>query len=41
MYVYIQYYAIYDDNDDYIGVVEVTQNISDIQKIAGEKRLAE
>ena len=41
MYVYIQYYAIYDDNDDYIGVVEVTQNISDIQKITGEKRLVE
>lgn len=35
----IQYFAIRDDNGDYKGVVEVTQEISEIQNLQGEKRL--
>ncbi|MFV0380186.1 MAG: DUF438 domain-containing protein [Anaerorhabdus sp.] len=41
MYVYIQYFAVYDNNNDYLGVVEVSQNIQHIQSITGEKRLAD
>lgn len=39
MYVYIQYFAIYDNQGEYLGVVEVSQDISCIQSITGEKRL--
>lgn len=39
MYVYIQYFAIYDDQEEYLGVVEVSQDIQGIQNITGEKRL--
>ena len=39
MYVYIQYFALYDADDDYLGVVEVSQDIAPLQAISGEKRL--
>jgi DUF438 domain-containing protein len=39
MFVYIRYFAIRDENGDYIGTMEVTQNIKPIQEISGEKRL--
>lgn len=35
----IQYFAIRDDNGKYKGVVEVSQEISEIQNLQGEKRL--
>jgi len=38
-YVYIRYFAVRDENDEYLGVVEVTQNIKPIQEIKDEKRL--
>lgn len=38
-YVYIQYFAVRDENGQYIGVMEVTQDIKPIQAITGEKRL--
>ncbi len=38
-YVYIRYFAIRDENGDYAGTMEVTQNIKPIQEISGEKRL--
>ncbi len=41
MYVYIQYYAIYDQSGDYLGVIEVTQDIQPLQELTGEKRLME
>jgi PAS domain S-box-containing protein len=37
--IYIRYFPIYDDKDEYIGCLEVSQDITDIQKIEGEKRL--
>lgn len=37
--VYIRYFPIYDDENEYIGCLEVSQDITDIQKIKGEKRL--
>lgn len=38
-YVLIKYIALRDKHDAYLGVLEVSQEISDIQKIKGEKRL--
>lgn len=37
--IYIRYFPIYDDENEYIGCLEVSQDITDIQKIKGEKRL--
>ncbi len=39
LYVYIRYFAIRDENGEYVGTMEVTQNIKPIQEITGEKRL--
>jgi uncharacterized protein len=39
MYVYIRYFAVRDENGEYLGTAEVTQNIKPIQEIQGEKRL--
>ena len=39
MYVLIRYYAIRDKDGNYIGTLEVTEDISPIQAITGEKRL--
>lgn len=38
-FVYIRYFAVRNDKDEFLGVMEVTQNIKPIQEIAGEKRL--
>jgi len=37
--VYIRYFAVRDPTGEYLGCLEVTQDITDIQKIKGEKRL--
>lgn len=37
--VLIRYFPVYDENGEYMGVLEVTQEIGDIQKIEGQKRL--
>lgn len=39
MYVLIRYFAVRDEQGEYMGVVEVTQNIKPIQAITGQKRL--
>ncbi len=38
-YVYIRYFAVRDQQGQYLGVLEVTQDIKPIQEITGEKRL--
>jgi len=38
-YVYIRYFPVRDKDGNYLGCLEVTQDVSDIQKIKGEKRL--
>ncbi|NPC92929.1 DUF438 domain-containing protein [Bacillus sp. WMMC1349] len=38
-YVYIRYFAVRDENNNYIGTLEFTQNIGPIQEITGEKRI--
>ena len=37
--ILIQYFALRDSDGKYLGCLEVTQDIADIQKIRGEKRL--
>jgi DUF438 domain-containing protein len=38
-YVYIRYFAVRDEKGEYLGILEVTQDIKPIQEITGEKRL--
>lgn len=38
-FIFIRYYAVRNDKGEYIGVLEVTQDIKPIQDIRGEKRL--
>ena len=37
--IYIRYFAMRDETGKYMGTLEVTQDITEIQKIEGEKRL--
>jgi len=38
-YILIRYYAVRSHEGEYLGVLEVTQDINPIQEITGEKRL--
>lgn len=38
-FVFIRYYAVRNEAGEYLGVLEVTQDIAPLQKITGEKRL--
>jgi DUF438 domain-containing protein len=38
-YVYIRYFAVRNTNGEYLGTMEVTQDIQPVQEISGEKRL--
>ncbi len=38
-FILISYYAVRSENGEFLGVLEVTQNIKPIQEITGEKRL--
>jgi len=37
--IYIRYFPVYASGGKYLGCLEVSQDITDIQKIKGEKRL--
>jgi DUF438 domain-containing protein len=37
--VYIRYFAVRDEEGNYVGTMEVTQDIRPLQAIKGEKRL--
>ena len=37
--IYIRYFPVRNKQGKYLGIIEVTQDITDIQKIEGEKRL--
>jgi DUF438 domain-containing protein len=37
--IHIRYFAVRDKDGKYLGTVEVTQDITDLKKIEGEKRL--
>ena len=38
-FVYIRYFAVRNAHGEYLGIMEVTQDIQPIQAITGEKRL--
>lgn len=38
-FVYIRYIPVYDSKGDYSGTIELVQDITDIKKLEGEKRL--
>ena len=40
-YVYIRYFAVRNEQGEYLGTLEVTQDIQSLQEISGEKRLLE
>jgi PAS domain S-box-containing protein len=37
--VHIRYFAVRDKNGKYLGIIEVTQDLTDLKKIEGQKRL--
>ncbi len=37
--IYIRYFPVRDDQGEYLGTIEVVQDITDIKKLEGEKRL--
>ena len=37
--IHIRYFPVLDRNGNYIGTLEVVQDITDIKKLEGEKRL--
>jgi PAS domain S-box-containing protein len=37
--IYIRYFAVRDNNRKYLGTLEVSQDITDIKTVEGEKRL--
>lgn len=37
--IYIRYFALHDEENNYLGCLEVTQDITDIQELTGQKRL--
>jgi PAS domain S-box-containing protein len=39
--IYIRYFAVRDSKGEYLGTMEITQDITEIQKIKGEKRLTD
>lgn len=39
MFVYIRYFAVRDKDNNYLGTLEITQNIKPIRDLEGEKRL--
>lgn len=38
-FIYIRYFPVYDEHGEYKGVIEVSQEISAIKKLEGERRL--
>jgi len=41
LFVLIRYFAVRDKDGEFVGILEVSQNIAPIQAITGEKRLAD
>ncbi len=38
-FIYIKYLPIFDNENNYIGTIEITQDITDLRKLEGQKRL--
>jgi DUF438 domain-containing protein len=39
--IYICYYAVRDSQGDYMGTLEVTQDLTEVHELEGERRLLE
>jgi len=39
LFVHIRYFPVYGENGEYKGVIEISQEISDIRKLEGERRI--
>ena len=39
MKISIRYYALHDEQGKYLGCLEVTQDITELQQLTGQKRL--
>jgi DUF438 domain-containing protein len=39
MFVFIEYHALWNEDNEYLGTLEVVQDITDLRKIEGEQRL--
>jgi len=40
-FVYISYYALRDEENNYLGTLEVTQDLTELRKLEGERRILE
>ena len=40
-FIHIQYFALRSSKGEYLGTLEVSQNITDLRKLEGQKRLLE
>jgi DUF438 domain-containing protein len=40
-FVYISYYAMRDEKNEYLGTLEVTQDLTELRKLDGERRILE
>jgi len=38
-FIFIRYFPVYDESGDYRGVIEVTQEVSGIRSLKGERRI--
>jgi PAS domain S-box-containing protein len=38
-FIYIRYFAVRDDAGEYVGTLEVSQDVTEIRKLQGERRL--
>lgn len=38
-FIFIEYYALHDENGEYLGTLEVSQNLTEKRGLAGEQRI--
>lgn len=39
--LYLRYYAVHNEDGKYLGCLEVAEDITDIQKLSGQKKTEE
>jgi uncharacterized protein len=39
LFIHIRYFPVYADGGDYKGVIEVSQKVSEIRSLEGERRI--
>jgi len=39
MFIHIEYFALHDENGEYLGTLEVSQNLAELRKLEGERRI--